>query len=72
MAADDVDLRDMVLEAAAEAQALMMEIEREMMMPQVMNGIGKMWTQLPDEMKERFKLEKPREYAALMEAMKSG
>lgn len=66
----NVDLKDMMLEATARVQSLMMEFEKQLAMPKVKSQFSQLWMNLPDEAKERFKIEKPNEYHALMEALK--
>jgi hypothetical protein len=65
------DLRDVMLEATARAQKLLMEFQKQIAMPMMKGKMAEMWQTLPDEMKERFAKEKPNEYHALMEALKA-
>ena len=70
MAVDsDFDLGDVMLEAVAEIQEIMREVVGEITEPQRIQMIASMWTQMPEEMKEQFKKDRPQEYAAMMEAM---
>jgi len=64
------DIRDLMLEAEAEVQAIMREVVQDLMKPQMMAQIKKMWITAPDEIKEAFKRERPQEYAELMEDLK--
>ena len=64
------DIRDLMLEAEAEVQAIMREVVQDLMKPQMMAQIKKMWITAPDEVKESFKRERPQEYAELMEDLK--
>lgn len=66
----DVDLRDMMLEAGADAQSLWLEFQKEMAAPQMRSKFAHLWTSLPDEIKERFAKEQPDAYAALIENLK--
>jgi hypothetical protein len=65
-----MDMRDVVLEAQAEVQAIMREVVQELMKPQIMAQLRQSWISAPDEVKEMFKREKPEDYAALMEELK--
>ncbi len=64
------DLRDVMLEAQAEVQAIMRDVVQELVRPQIMAQLRKMWMDAPDEVKEAFKRDKPQEYAALMEELR--
>ena len=64
------DVRDTFLEAMAEVQEVMREVMQEMTEPQKKNEVAQMWMSTPDKMKEKFKAERPEEYAALMEMLK--
>lgn len=66
----DYDLRDLMLEAQAEVQDVMREVMQGLAEPIMMEQIVMQWHSLPDEMKERFKMDRPQEYAQLMEMMK--
>ena len=66
------DFRDLMLKASADVQRLFMSFEQELQMPMVKGQMGELWATLPDEMKERFKQERPEEYHALMSALKEG
>lgn len=60
------DIRDVILEAQAEIEAAMREVMRELVEPQMMARVRRMWLTAPDELKEMFRRERPEEYAALM------
>ena len=64
------EIRDVMLEAVAEVQAIMREVAQDLVKPQMMRQIRQMWMTAPDEIKESFKLERPQEYAELMEDLK--
>lgn len=61
-----MDIRDVILEAQAEAQEIMREMAQELASPIIGAQIKAVWAGLPDEMKDKFKVEKPQAYAALM------
>ena len=63
------DLRDVMLEAQAEVQAIMREVLQEIALPMMMDTFKQQWFSLPPEMKEQFSRERPDEYKALMEMM---
>ena len=67
-----IDIRDLMLEAQAEVGAVMRDVVREMMEPQIMAQLKATWVQLPDVMKEQFKRERPQEYAELMSTITRG
>lgn len=64
------DLRDVMLQATARAQKLLTNFQKQIAMPMVKGKMAEMWQSLPDETKEKFSKEKPKEYRALMEALK--
>jgi hypothetical protein len=64
------DLRDVMLEAQAEVQAVMREVLQELALPQMIEKFRMQWAQMPPVMKEQFQRERPDEYAALIEMMK--
>jgi len=65
-----IDLRDIVLEAAAKVQQLDIEFKKQIAMPQMKGKVAQLWRELPDETKEKFAQEQPQAYAALMESLK--
>ena len=64
------DIRDVVLEAQAEVQEIMREVQQEIALPLMMEQFMMQWAQMPEEMKARFANERPQQYAALMDTMK--
>lgn len=64
------DVRDVMLEAQAEVQAIMREVVQELVRPQMMAQLRQMWMGAPDEVKELFKRDRPQEYAALIEELR--
>jgi hypothetical protein len=64
------DLRDVMLEAQAEVQAVMREILQDLALPQMLDAFKMQWAQMPPAMKEKFKAERPEQYKALVEMMK--
>lgn len=65
-----VDLRDVILEAVSEVQEIIREETQELVAPVMQDKFVEIWVNLPDEMKEKFKVEQPEAYRALMESMK--
>jgi len=61
------DLRDAILEAQAEVSELVREVVAEIVMPQIKRQARAMWSQIPDEIKEQFKAEKPELYAEMVQ-----
>jgi hypothetical protein len=66
---DDLDIRDLMLEATADAQEIVRELLQELAMPQMRAQVKQMWMRVPEEMRDRFVKERPQEYAALMDVM---
>ncbi len=60
------DVKEAILEAQAEMMELVRDVMMEAVLPKVKLEARKMWQSMPDEMKERFKAERPTEYADLM------
>lgn len=60
------DYQDAILEAQAEVMDVVREVVREFVLPAVQKQARQMWANMPDDMKERFKQERPDEYAAFM------
>lgn len=60
------DMRDAILEAQAESMELVREVMQEIATPQIKLESRKLWATMPDEMKERFKAERPDEYQQFM------
>lgn len=65
-----MDMSDMVLEAAADVQKVMIDFMKELTEPEIKKQTRQMWTNLPDEMKTQFAKERPQEYAALKTILK--
>ncbi len=61
------DFRDVMLEAQAEVQETMREVARELVSPKLLAQARQAWLSAPNDVKEAFKREKPREYAEMME-----
>jgi hypothetical protein len=69
MADIDFDIRDIMLEAAAEVEEIMREALGEIELPQQKEQMRMMWASVPEDMKEKFKRDKPTEYKELMQAL---
>lgn len=67
---DDLDIRDVMLEATAEVQEIIREVIADLTAPQVREKLLESWATAPEELKEMFATERPEEYAALMDLMK--
>lgn len=65
-----MDIRDLMLEAQAEVQGIMREVVQELVKPQMMKKVRDMWRTAPEEIRESFKRERPKEYMALMNDLK--
>lgn len=65
-----IDVRDVMLEAQAEAQEIMREVVKDLMRPQIIAQVKMMWMNAPEDVKELFRRERPQEYAELMEDLK--
>lgn len=65
----DIDFRDLMLEAAAEIESLMQELERDLNKPKMKAKFARLWREMPDEQKEAFRRDKPNEYRVLMDAL---
>lgn len=65
-----VNLSDLMLKAASDVQSVFMQFEREQQKPQLKSQMAQQWAQLPDELKEKFKTERPDEYEALIRSLK--
>jgi hypothetical protein len=60
------DIQDAILEAQAEVADFMREFAEEILEDDVIGALRVRWMQLPDEIKEQFKKDNPREYAELI------
>lgn len=65
-----MDIRDLILEAQAEVQATIREALMELLQPQIMAQVKAIWFNAPDDVKEKFKRERPQDYAALMNELR--
>lgn len=60
------DMQDAVLAATADVQRLVMETLQEMGEAEMLKKVRQMWMTMPPEMKEKFKDDRPEEYARLV------
>lgn len=67
--ANEFDLNDIMLEAAAEVQEIVRELLEELTEPHMQTQLRQSWMSAPEEIKEQFARERPEEYRALMNAM---
>ena len=65
--ADNLDIRDLLLEAQAEFAEVVTEVMQELAMPLMMQALKMKWTTMPDEMKEMLKQTQPDMYKRMME-----
>ena len=65
--ADNLDIRDLLLEAQAEFAEVVTEVMQELAMPLMMQALKMKWTTMPDEMKEMLKQAQPDMYKRMME-----
>lgn len=63
------DMRDAILDAQADLMDAFREVMRELVVPDIESKARALWAQLPEDMKEQFKQQRPEEYAALMKGM---
>lgn len=66
---DDLDIRDIMLEATAEIQEIVREVMDELTEPHELEKVRQMWAAAPDEIKEQFMNEQPDDYRSLMESL---
>jgi hypothetical protein len=66
---DDLDLRDIMLEATAEVQEIIRELLEELIEPHDKETIRETWMSAPEELRDQFANERPEEYRALMNAL---
>lgn len=64
-----MELQDLMLEAMAEVQELVREFVNELTEPEQKVQLRQAWISLPDELKEKFKSERPQEYADMMKTI---
>lgn len=60
------DFQDAILVAQAEVTETVRAITREILADTAQRQARMMWLQMPDELKEKFKQERPEEYAAFI------
>ena len=65
--ADNLDIRDLLLEAQAEFAEVVTEVMQELAMPLMMQALKMKWMTMPDEMKEMLKQAQPDMYKRMME-----
>ena len=65
--ADNLDIRDLLLEAQAEFAEVVTEVMQELTMPLMMQALKMKWMTMPDEMKEMLKQTQPDMYKRMME-----
>jgi len=65
--ADNLDIRDLLLEAQAEFAEVVTEVMQELAMPLMMQALKMKWMTMPDEMKEMLKQTQPDMYKRMME-----
>jgi len=64
------EFQDAILEAQADVMEALREVSREIVLPMIEQEAKMKWAQMSDEEKERFKAERPDDYAAFMEGLK--
>ncbi len=68
MASDnDIDLRDIMLEAIAEVREVFRAVTIDLTKPMVELELARVWSTLPPEMKDKMRQEMPEEYEMLMQ-----
>ncbi len=68
MASDnDIDLRDIMLEAIAEVREVFRAVMIDLTKPMVELELARVWSTLPPEMKDKMRQEMPEEYEMLMQ-----
>ena len=65
--ADNLDIRDLLLEAQAEFAEGVTEVMQELAIPLMMQALKMKWMTMPDEMKEMLKQTQPDMYKRMME-----
>lgn len=63
------ELQDAILDAQADVMDVLREVGREIVLPMIEKEAKIKWGQMSDEEKERFKMERPEDYAAFMKGM---
>ena len=69
---EPLDFRDMMLECIAEVKDAFREVMIELTEPVAEMELAMMWAQLPAELKDKLRAERPEEYAMLMEQIQGG
>ena len=64
------EFQDAILEAQADVMEALREVSRDIVLPMIEQEAKMKWAQMSDEEKERFKAERPDDYAAFMEGLK--
>ena len=64
------EFQDAILEAQADVMEALREVGREIVLPMIEQEDKMKWAQMSDEENERFKAERPDDYAAFMEGLK--
>jgi len=64
------EFQDAILEAQADVMEALREVSREIVLPMIEQEAKMKWAQMSDEERERFKAERPDDYAAFMEGLK--
>lgn len=65
-----IDIRDLMLEAQAEVQAIVREVAEELVMPQIAAQLRVKWSQMSDEARELFEKERPQEFAEMQKIIR--
>ena len=60
------EFQEAMLEAQAEIMEAVQEFQMEIGQEELLREMLKVWVSAPDDVKEQFKADMPREYAALM------
>ena len=66
---DALDLKDLMLQAEAEVQAIIRESMQELQLPMMLNALHMQWMTLPDQLKEKLRKEQPEAYQVLMDTL---
>lgn len=69
---NDLELKDILLEATADVQEIVREVLEELAEPQTRLEVRKMWMQMPQEMRDQYAADNPEEHRALMDMMMKG
>ena len=66
----EIDYSDLMLEATANVQSIMLEFQNKLAKPMMKKKFAEMWMGMPDEMKQKFATEQPEAYQALQDTLK--